>query len=549
MAGNTSIAKKMWGLFGLQVGLSTAILSGGLYVTNEMQAQAQDIASRRMTLVRDYNKVMLLISTKHKESLLSIQHDPQNPLAPKDHPASVHFDNVAESHAAMMKIIDSMPGLIHSDNGKKVFADMEEARKDFYSQGLQPVLNLVKEGKYAEANSLRISKAEPLLKKLEDSVHAAANHEAEGANKALEASEQFAKNAQLTMLFALILAGLGMFMVERKAIRSIAGGAAKLSDAMSATAADGDLTRRVQVESDDEIGRTAEAYNKLLASVSDSVSHVREGAARVAELSRSIGESNREIQRGSGHQSEAASSVAAAIEEISVSISSVSQSASGVKTMSVESQAQTTEGKRQTGLVVSEAKDAGYSMSTLAKQVHEFMASTKEINSMTGQVKDIAEQTNLLALNAAIEAARAGEQGRGFAVVADEVRKLAEKSAQSANEISRITSSLSEQSSLVDRAIESGVGAIHSVQESAGVVDQKLDQSSVSIEHATQGITDISSSMSEQDHAVQEVARSIERIAQMAEENFAAINSSSRDVQSLEEVAQKVNEAVGRFKV
>jgi methyl-accepting chemotaxis protein len=199
--------------------------------------------------------------------------------------------------------------------------------------------------------------------------------------------------------------------------------------------------------------------------------------------------------------------------------------------------------------MIREVRSIEETVRQVAASVEEFVQSADAITGMTRQVRDIAEQTNLLALNAAIEAARAGEQGRGFAVVADEVRKLAEKSSQSAGEIDGVTATLSERAGRAEAAIESGLTSLHATLEHIDHVTVMLDQAGNSVGEASNGVNDIVTAVREQSQVSTQVARYVENIARMAEDNHVGIMQTADDIRHLGELAGELEAAIGRFKV
>lgn len=230
----------------------------------------------------------------------------------------------------------------------------------------------------------------------------------------------------------------------------------ELRNSMMMIQGTGDLSKRAAVYGDDEIGQTTKAFNAMLLTFRGVTREVGNGAETVAVSAAQLTEIANQVKSNSHQQIDAASSSTAAVEEMTVSIASVSESIQHVRETAHVSLEKSRKGNETIAEMVGEINSVESSVKTLALSAREFIQSTALISKMTKEVREIANQTNLLALNAAIEAARAGEQGRGFAVVADEVRKLAEKSAGSANQIDQITQSINQQSELVEKSIEAG---------------------------------------------------------------------------------------------
>ncbi len=330
-------------------------------------------------------------------------------------------------------------------------------------------------------------------------------------------------------------------------LRSITRPMQQLAQAMMATQADGNLRRRVAVHNNDEIGQAAKAYNALLATLSSLTKEVTDSADKLVAHSQELSEITDSVQENSNHQNDAAASTASAVEQMTVSINSVAESVDNVRTTAHTSLDRTHAGNEGVSQMVGEITGVEQSVHSISEAVARFIDSTKQINNMTQEVREIADQTNLLALNAAIEAARAGEQGRGFAVVADEVRKLAEKSSASARAIDDITRSISEQSSAVETSISTGLEHLESTQELLENIAIILGESSHSVKNVTSGMDTITNATQEQALASAQIAQNVEKIAQMTENNSHAIRQTADAAHQLNDLARNLKNAIKRF--
>jgi methyl-accepting chemotaxis protein len=256
-----------------------------------------------------------------------------------------------------------------------------------------------------------------------------------------------------------------------------------------------------------------------------------------------------QAQARSQEQSEAAQAIAAAVEQMTVSIDQISHSAGDAHQEAATSGQRADQGEAVVRQVSEEIHRLSVAVNDSSGKIRELERHSEEISSIVNVIKEIADQTNLLALNAAIEAARAGEQGRGFAVVADEVRKLAERTSTSTAEIaqtiSRIQSGTHEAVASMDHGVAQAAGGVALTSEAGA----SIAQIRAGAQRVTEVITAISDSIHEQSAASNEIARRIEQIAHMAEMSADEVVKTAAAARDLRETSHNLHGSVARFKL
>jgi len=391
-----------------------------------------------------------------------------------------------------------------------------------------------------------------------------------------EESSRLSQMAYLIMIAITVLAIVLAVLVGLFITRMITGPLRDMQQLMT-QAGSGDLTVRGTYESKDEIGLLTVDFNKMMDGLHEVVTKVNESAnhlsARAVELSASaehtvqvaqqISESIQEVAAGAETQALGATESVKAMGEMAIGIGRIAESSSTVSDASVETAKEAEQGNEAIQKVVRQMDSIRASVTSSSQAVKELGIRSQEIGQIVSVIVDIAAQTNLLALNAAIEAARAGEHGRGFAVVADEVRKLAEQSKLSADQITTLITEIQSDTSRVVTAIEKGNTEVDSgiqVVQEAGEAFQKILRS---VQHVAEQIQEVSAASEEMSAGTEEVTASVEEMSRIArdsslhsqsvvgasQEQLGIINEISNAVQSLSEMAKELHDAVKQFKL
>jgi methyl-accepting chemotaxis protein len=273
----------------------------------------------------------------------------------------------------------------------------------------------------------------------------------------------------------------------------------------------GEMARAVSIFKDNAIAKAGMEEQKAQITAS-----VRDTTTELVGLTKTV-------RQAMSDQSSAAASMSAAAEELSVSIDQVAQNAGSALNLTRETAEAVAAGRSVVHETISAMEETSGLVASAAEKVHDLGEQSQEIQTIVATIQSIAKQTDLLALNATIEAARAGETGRGFAVVADDVRKLAERSNQSARDIHNILSTINDQ---VSRVTENVVSAATKAQESAGgsrQVEQALIAISSRSEQVVAAVGDIANAVQEQSSSGHEIARQVENVASNAESTLHSI--------------------------
>jgi len=351
--------------------------------------------------------------------------------------------------------------------------------------------------------------------------------------------------AGIAMLLAATLS-FAAFMIVRKSLKPLGEIVEMIRDVAEG---EGDLTKRLEVKTNDELGEVCKWFNVFVDKLHEVVSHISRTTHQVADAATHLHTTAEQMATGAEEVTAQAGSVATAGEEMSATSGDIAQNCSMAADGSRQASEAAVSGARVVDETISVMNSIAERVGETAKSVDQLGKRSEQIGEIVGTIEDIADQTNLLALNAAIEAARAGEQGRGFAVVADEVRALAERTTRATKEIGEMIKAIQQETRGAVVTMEEGVEEVSRGSEKAANSGKALENILAQINEVTMQINQVATAAEEQTATTSEISNNMHQITEVVAKTSKIAQESEAAADELAGLAEDLRKVVAQFKL
>ena len=536
---NMKIGKRATSLFTLLAALVLAMGLVALYETRQMNDATDEIRDNWLPAVIALNEITGTLAQERAATLRAALE--QN----SDSNASVNLLNSIEE--TVQQDLKDYEKTIFDAEDRSRFSAFITARQQ-YTQQQHEVLRNLSAGQMTEAlrliNGPLIQRADRMMETLATLV--AYNYK--GAQAASQRSDEVSDQALTVIIGSMVLIILVLIAIAILFTRSIV---APLREAVMVAerVATGDLTREIVVVGQDEPALLLHALRRMQQSLRDTIGKIAASSNRLASASEELHSVTEDTSRGLLQQSTEIDQAATAVNQMTSAVEEVASNAVSTAEASQGADQTTRDGRDQVNQALASIQHLVDDVSGTAAEIEQLANSAHDITRVLDVIGAIAGQTNLLALNAAIEAARAGEAGRGFAVVADEVRALAHRTQQSTAEIEQMIGDIQIGTERAVSAMHSSQGRASGTLEVAQSAGQALELISRTITSINQRNLVIASATEEQAQVAREVDRNLVNIRDLAMQTTTGANQTSASAQDLSHLALELNGLVAQFKV
>lgn len=522
----------------------------GIVGMHESNSNIKIIHQENLAIIQKIMRVTELMRNNRIQLLLALQHDPSNPGIMKlhDHELKVHTDLVNKNIEEISNIWKDVMSSKLDPEEHKLAENFAIKRESFVKEGLIPVRDAILKGNFVEATSLTLTKVNPLFKPADEAANAIHEYVTKDAQDIYMRAE---KNYQKTMALVVglvIAAIIGSGFVGILVIRSVSEGAKTLIDA-SGSMAQGDLTKRIRPSSKDELAVIAASFDAMADSFSQALNKVSMSSMQVASASNQVHSTAERIATGAEEVAAQSTTVATASEEMAATSGDIAQNCQLAVECAQRATKVANDGFDVVKHTIEGIKSRGAKTKENAKIIESLGQRSDQIGAIVATIEDIADQTNLLALNAAIEAARAGEQGRGFAVVADEVRALAERTTRATKEISEMIKAIQGETKQAIVSMEEGVKGTERGATEAAQLETSLSDILEQINSVSLQVSQIATAAEEQTATTSEISNNINQITDVVQDTARGAHESASAASQLNGNAEELQRLVRQFKL
>lgn len=468
-------------------------------------------------------------------------------------PDSSRLNPFREKIAAMTKESgESLEKLLSSpytdESMRKKLNDIKEVWGAFVKTRDEELIPLIYEGKTDEANKIGLGIQAERYGKFTALARELADQENKEAMDGIREADAELKSFSITMISITILALLTGMIASMAISNSISRRIVAVATEAEAMA-DGNLGRTADVSGADEIGALASSFNKMSNNLKDLINSISQASNQIASASEELSATAEQMAKGMQMQTSQTSQVASAMEEMSATVLQVAKNSQSAASSAKDATSTAQKGGNVVSRSVEGMQRIAATVQESARTIMELGKSSDQIGEIVAVIDDIADQTNLLALNAAIEAARAGEQGRGFAVVADEVRKLAERTTKATKEIALMIKNIQKETQGAVAAMEAGTKEVADGVSLAKDAGSSLSVIIEAVDRVNDMISQIATASEQQSAAAEEISTSVEGIASVTKETASGSQQTSAASQELSRMAVELQRMVGQFKI